>query len=218
MSNQKHPASERGQGTLEVKKLTIKQIQCLLEYLGYEPGEIDGANGPNTRDAVKAFQRAEGLTVDGIAGEQTQIRLKDAVWQDRFAKDNTVPSSGQPPDKTGTFWDSIKYFTRDEPYIACPCGRCGGFPVEPAEKLMRLADAVREAAGRPMIPTSTVWCKTHNAEVGGVWNSRHLLGHAMDFHIPGLSANEVLSIVRKQKNVVYCYAIDSQHVHMDIGN
>ena len=198
--------------------MNIRQIQNLLDYLGYDPGVIDGANGPNTRDAVKSFQRAEGLTVDGIAGEQTQIRLKDAVWQDRFSKDNTVPSSGQPPEKTGTFWDSIKYFTRDEPYIACPCGRCGGFPVEPAEKLMRMADAVREAAGKPMVPTSTVRCDAHNAEVGGVATSRHRLGHAMDFVIPGMTSNQILTIVRKQKNVVYCYAINEGAVHMDIGN
>lgn len=198
--------------------MTIRQIQSLLTYLGYNPGAIDGLDGSNTRDAVKAFQRAEGLTVDGVAGEQTQAALKDAVWQNRFAKDNTVPSSGQPPDKTGTFWDSIKYFTRGEPYIACPCGRCGGFPVEPAEKLMRLADAVREAAGKPMVPTSTVRCDAHNAEVGGVPTSRHKLGHAMDFVIPGLTAAQILAIVRRQKNVVYCYAIDGSAVHMDIGN
>ena len=198
--------------------MKIKQIQNLLDYLGYSPGTIDGANGPNTQKAIMAFQRAEGLTVDGIAGEQTQIRLKDAVWQDRFAKDNTVPSSGQPPDKTGTFWDSIKYFTRDEPHIACPCGRCGGFPVEPAEKLMRLADAVREAAERPMVPTSTVRCEIHNREVGGVSNSRHMRGHAMDFRIPGLTSDQILAIVRQQKDVVYSYSINDQCVHMDIGN
>ena len=83
---------------------------------------------------------------------------------------------------------------------------------------MRLADAVREAAGRPMVPTSTVRCDAHNAEVGGVWNSRHLLGHAMDFRIPGLPANQILAIVRRQEGVVYCYAIDGSAVHMDIGN
>lgn len=198
--------------------MTIKQIQSLLTYLGYNPGAVDGADGANTQAAVRRFQQAEGLGVDGIAGEQTQAALKDAVWQDRFAKDNIVPSSGQLPDKTGTFWDSIKYFTRDEPYIACPCGRCGGFPVEPAEKLMRLADAVREAAGKPMVPTSTVRCDAHNAEVGGVPTSRHKLGHAMDFVIPGLTAAQILAIVRRQKNVVYCYAIDKRAVHMDIGN
>lgn len=198
--------------------MTIKQVQQMLAYLGYDPGAVDGVDGKNTQAAVRRFQTQEYLTVDGIAGEQTQIRLKDAVWQDRFAKDNTVPSSGQPPDKTGTFWDGIKYFTRDEPYIACPCGRCGGFPVEPAEKLMRLADAVREAAGRPMVPTSTVRCDAHNAEVGGVATSRHRLGHAMDFVIPGMTANQILTIVRRQKNVVYCYAINDRAVHMDIGN
>ena len=198
--------------------MTIKQVQQMLAYLGYDPGAVDGVDGKNTQAAVRRFQTQEYLTVDGIAGEQTQIRLKDAVWQDRFAKDNTVPSSGQPPDKTGTFWDGIKYFTRDEPYIACPCGRCGGFPVEPAEKLMRLADAVREAAGRPMVPTSTVRCDAHNAEVGGVATSRHRLGHAMDFVIPGMTANQILTIVRRQKNVVYCYAINDRAVHLDIGN
>lgn len=186
--------------------MTVRQLQLLLSYLDYSPGEIDGVAGEKTKSAVEAFQRAEGLAADGEAGVKTQEKLKEAVFQGRFRKQEAE-----------RFWKDIRYFSRNEPYIACSCGKCGGFPVEPAEKLMRLADAVREAAGRPMVPTSTVRCKTHNAEVGGVWNSRHLLGHAMDFRIPGLSAAEVLSIVRQQKNVVYCYAIDAQHVHMDIG-
>ena len=200
--------------------MTTKQIQLLLTYLEYDPGPIDGLDGSKTRDAVKAFQAAESLTVDGVVGVQTEKALLDAVSNERVYKppdtvtDKTVSGATDGP----SWWADIRYFKRTEPYIACSCGKCGGFPVEPAEKLMRLADAVREAAGKPMIPTSTVRCKTHNAEVGGVWNSRHLLGHAMDFRIPGLSATEVLSIVRQQKNVVYCYAIDSQHVHMDIGN
>lgn len=55
--------------------MTIRQIQNLLDYLGYDPGPIDGLDGANTRDAVKAFQRSEGLTVDGVAGVQTE-------WED----------------------------------------------------------------------------------------------------------------------------------------
>ena len=199
--------------------MNMKQIQQLLDYLGYHPGTVDGIMGKNTRAAIQAFQTAEGLTVDGIAGEQTQIRLKDAVWQDRFAKDNTVPSSGQPPDRTGTWWDEIRYFSRSDPYIGCPCGRCGGFPVEPDEELMRLADAVREDAGKPMVPTSTVRCQAHNDELhGSVKNSRHLLGHAMDFVIPGMTSGQILAIVRRQRDVVYCYAINETAVHMDIGS
>lgn len=35
--------------------MTIRQIQLLLDYLGYDPGTIDGADGAKTRAAVKAF-------------------------------------------------------------------------------------------------------------------------------------------------------------------
>ena len=70
--------------------MTIKQIQCLLEYLGYDPGLIDGANGPNTEDAVRAFQAAEGLTADGIPGPLTEAKLLEAVAAGRVYK---------PPDK-----------------------------------------------------------------------------------------------------------------------
>ena len=200
--------------------MTVRQTQCLLDYLGYDPGPIDGLDGANTRDAVKAFQRAEGLGVDGIAGKATQAALLAAVAAGRVyvPPDDNNGTGGTSGGAGANWWSDIKYFSRDEPYIACPCGRCGGFPVEPAEKLMRLADAVREDAGKPMVPTSTVRCDAHNAEVGGVPTSRHRLGHAMDFVIPGLTANQILAIVRRQEGVVYCYAIDGSAVHMDIGN
>lgn len=200
--------------------MTIKQIQSLLTYLGYNPGAVDGADGANTQAAVRRFQAAEGLAVDGIAGSKTQAALLAAVAAGRVyvPPDDDSGTVGTSGGAGGSWWGEIKYFTRSEPYIACPCGRCGGFPVEPAEKLMRLADAVREDAGKPMVPTSTVRCDAHNAEVGGVPTSRHKLGHAMDFVIPGLSANQILTIVRRQEGVVYCYAIDGSAVHMDIGN
>lgn len=194
--------------------MTVRQVQLLLTFLGYDPGAIDGADGPKTRAAVKAFQQAEGLDPDGIAGQQTQARLREAVFQGR-TKTGQEPAAA--PFGTGTWWDEIRYFSRQEPYIGCSCGQCGGFPVEPSEKLMRLADAVRAAAGRPMVPTSTVRCRAHNKAVGGVENSRHLFGKAMDFSIPGWSADRTLALVRQQKAARYAYAIDGTHVHMDIA-
>ena len=41
--------------------MTVRQLQLLLSYLDYSPGEIDGVAGEKTKSAVEAFQRAEGL-------------------------------------------------------------------------------------------------------------------------------------------------------------
>jgi len=187
--------------------MTVAQIQLLLTYLGYGPGAADGIAGEKTRAAVRAFQKAAGIGVDGMAGAETQKALKEAVCRDRFrAQEET----------NGDFWKDIRYFSRSDPYIACPCGACGGFPAEPTEKLMRLADRIRAQAGVPMLPSSTVRCPAHNAAVGGVASSRHLTGRAMDFSIRGWTAEKTLALVRQQKEVNYAYAIDGTHVHMDV--
>ncbi len=189
--------------------MTIKQKQHLLAYLGYYTGVVDGIGGPMTQRATEAFQQDYCENVDGDFGPETEKRIREVI------------ATGEEPkraeDITGTFWDDIRYFDRDENGIACPCGRCGGFPVEPAEKLMRIADRVRDHFGAPMIPSSTVRCQTHNDELpGSVPNSRHVRGKAMDFCVSGFSADMVLAYVSKQKDIRYAYAIDSRFVHMDI--
>ena len=193
--------------------MTAKQKQCLLAYLGYYHGAIDGAIGPQTRAAVLEFQRAEELTADGSPGPLTQAALLDAVAAGR-CRQTQASGAGTGPE----WWKEIRYFQRTEAGIGCPCGRCGGFPVEPTEKLMRLADKVREAAGAPMYPSSTVRCQAHNDELrGSVKNSRHVTGRAMDFRIRGWGADRTLALVRKQPEVRYAYAIDDSYVHMDVA-
>ena len=49
----------------------VKQIQTKLKSWGYYDGNVDGIYGSNTESAVKKFQKANNLTVDGIAGEKT---------------------------------------------------------------------------------------------------------------------------------------------------
>lgn len=49
----------------------VKQIQTKLKNWGYYNGSVDGIYGSKTVEAVKYFQRKNGLTVDGIAGNQT---------------------------------------------------------------------------------------------------------------------------------------------------
>ncbi len=49
----------------------VKQIQTKLKRWGYYNGSIDGIYGSKTVEAVKYFQRKNGLTADGIAGTKT---------------------------------------------------------------------------------------------------------------------------------------------------
>lgn len=49
----------------------VRQIQEKLKRWGYYNGSIDGVYGSRTEEAVKSFQRKNGLTADGIAGRKT---------------------------------------------------------------------------------------------------------------------------------------------------
>ena len=55
----------------------VKDLQNKLKALGYDIGKCgaDGDYGSDTYNAVKAFQKANGLEVDGIAGENTINKL-----------------------------------------------------------------------------------------------------------------------------------------------
>lgn len=49
----------------------VTKIQTRLKNWGYYSGTVDGIYGTRTQAAVKKFQKANGLTVDGIAGPRT---------------------------------------------------------------------------------------------------------------------------------------------------
>ena len=49
----------------------VKQIQTKLKRWGYYNGNVDGIYGSQTQEAVRYFQRKNGLSVDGIAGPKT---------------------------------------------------------------------------------------------------------------------------------------------------
>jgi peptidoglycan hydrolase-like protein with peptidoglycan-binding domain len=53
----------------------IKVVQRKLIEKGYEPGPVDGINGPLTQEAIKDFQREQGLEDDGVPGPETLKRL-----------------------------------------------------------------------------------------------------------------------------------------------
>ena len=53
----------------------VTELQQDLNTLGYAAGKADGIYGANTANAVKAFQRDNGLSVDGVAGPATQSAI-----------------------------------------------------------------------------------------------------------------------------------------------
>lgn len=55
-----------------------REAQQLLIDLGYDPGPVDGDYGRRTADAVKAFQRAAGITPDGWIDEDLLSTLRRA--------------------------------------------------------------------------------------------------------------------------------------------
>ncbi len=54
----------------------VMEIQALLRKIGYDPGNIDGIFGRGTEMAVKQFQRNNGLTPDGVIGQNTYNALE----------------------------------------------------------------------------------------------------------------------------------------------
>ena len=66
----------------------VKTLQNRLIALGYLSGTADGNYGRNTKAAVKAFQKANSLSADGVAGAQTL----EMLYSDNAA-DNKISTS-----------------------------------------------------------------------------------------------------------------------------
>lgn len=196
----------------------VDRIQDILKTVSPDLVD-DGLAGPKTMAALKVFQRAKGLPQTGRVDETTW----NLLMEETPVPEQPVPEAdtgkvvvSKNETTTGTFWDSIAYFKRNE--MRCKCGGryCNGFPAEPQQLLMELADRARKHFGRPAHVVSGLRCQRWNQIQGGVANSQHTYGEAMDIRIDGVSAYALLAWMKKQPEVRYCYAINATNVHFDI--
>lgn len=164
--------------------MTTKQKQLILCCFDLmDIAAVDNIWGKQTENATRKLQRGLGIPEDGVFGDGTLSAALDRIasGEPLEAEEETIEVS-----VTGTFWDEIEFFTREE--FRCQCGGkyCDGFPVEPQEKMVRTVDEIRRRLGVPVSIVdsggSGVRCERHNAAVGGVDNSLHLTGNAADLH------------------------------------
>lgn len=199
--------------------MTNKQKKCLLAYLGYYSGAIDGIWGEQSRGSTVGFQLhyMGPDDADGDFGPKTEARILEviATGEQPIVTDTNagVKIDTAAPD----WWKDIRYFTREE--FKCKCGGrfCDGYPAEMQEAVVKIADAARTHFGRPAHVISGLRCRQWNAHEGGVANSQHMYGEAIDLRIDGVDSETLRKFVATQPDHRYSYCINSTNVHFDIN-
>ncbi|HBP65301.1 MAG TPA: spore cortex-lytic enzyme [Desulfosporosinus sp.] len=92
----------------------VTELQQKLAQLGYAIGTADGSFGTKTESAIQRFQKARGLTVDGLAGTQTINELKRLSGQ---STNSTGKAVGTKSVETNLLARCVNAEARGEPYV-----------------------------------------------------------------------------------------------------
>lgn len=162
----------------------VYKLQIRLNEWGF-PLESDGMFGTKTKGAVMEFQKALGLKIDGIVGNNTDDTIYGNIIQ-------------------------IVHFKKEE--FRCRCRRyCDGY-IDSTDTyggvchallilLERIRSAVSSRYGRTipcnLCSTGGYRCTKYNAQVGGASNSMHIHGKAADIFFKGVPVSVVNYIVKR---------------------
>lgn len=108
----------------------------------------------------------------------------------------------------------MEYFKFDE--FKCQCGKCG-CTGEIDKTLQIWLDNIRAAVKKPVVVTSGIRCRQHNAAVGGSRTSQHISGHAADIKVKGIQP-AILAIIARGCVPVGAHGIGiyKSWIHVDI--
>ncbi|MEA3319679.1 MAG: D-Ala-D-Ala carboxypeptidase family metallohydrolase [Bacillota bacterium] len=165
--------SEGSSGS-DVRELQIRVAGWAADSPQQTVVSVDGQFGAGTKAAVIRFQRAYGLTADGVVGPQTQAKLNEL----------------ESPNGT-------KHFSYSEFYSKDGSGFNGGnvsaaTVQENVRRMMYKLEAIRVKIGnRSMNVNSGFRSISHNRNVGGASNSQHTYGIAADISVSGVSTTTV---------------------------
>lgn len=192
MSNQTNGELKKLADTIHIKDLTSEQIlelQQLLELHGHNTGGVDGLYGNNTLYAFNQFKKKHNLTHPNFIGVTTVEHLYDFDHREEAALSNPPPIAPQSGyTLTAINWSDFncpigKYFTVGE-VLRYDSRR---IPVSDSVKqniirIIKEADKIREAWGKPIGISSGYRPAPINKKIGGVPNSRHVVGDALDIY------------------------------------
>lgn len=99
---------------MALSKSSIKDVQTKLNAIGYSCGTPDGTFGAGTETALKNFQKANKLTVDGLAGSATLNAINKEV--EKLNKPNPNPGQYNTVTQEGIAYSKSKEGLSLKPY------------------------------------------------------------------------------------------------------
>ncbi|MEO0063575.1 MAG: hypothetical protein RLZZ08_2135 [Pseudomonadota bacterium] len=147
----------------------VMQAQVVLERLGFGPGVIDGAMGLSTRNALKGFQEASGLSVTGELDDATRQAM--AQWNGiASTRTVTIPAD----------WGQTPYVPiPDDPAAQARMTRLGYASLDErlAERFHTTIDALRALNG---VPVGSIFSAGQRINVPNIGADRIVPGAVKD--------------------------------------
>ena len=166
--------------------LSVKERQERLKYLGFYKGKINGKEDAATKKAYLDLQKTYFFNkkdMDGKYGNDTEKLLYTAYNVKRYTKNFDIK--------------------KDHLYCGCKGKYCTGFPDFVRASLLKNLQSIRDKFGATSV-TSMLRCKKWNSIVGGVINSKHTKGLAVDFYNSGTGA-----LAKRKTEVNYWMSLPS---------